>query len=102
LSQLFDVLHGVAIRRKTTRKYLFMNMLLTLLGLQCIAGKSRKVESQQPPKRPLARYGGFFADLVAVLRFFEPPEWPLSGCSVAVAPLKLHNTEDLPEASFRL
>jgi hypothetical protein len=69
---------------------------------QCVAPKSRKVESQQPPKQPPARYGGFFADLVAVFSFFEPSEWLFSGCLVAVAPFKPHNINDLTNALFRV
>jgi hypothetical protein len=79
-----------------------MNHIAESYGLQYVAPKSRKVESQQPPKQPPARYGGFFADLVAVLSFFEPPEWLFSGCLVAVVPFKPHNINDLTNALFRV
>jgi hypothetical protein len=61
--------------------------------------KSRKPTATKTATSEIRR---LFADLVAVLSFFEPPEWLLSGCLVAVVPFKPHNINDLTNALFRV
>jgi hypothetical protein len=52
LSQYFDVLQGIAVPRNTLNKHSSIKHLRGHGLLQCSAAKSRKVDSQQPPKWP--------------------------------------------------